>query len=157
MSSLPHYINWTHPHTIHHYCLIIAVPSQLQLLLTIPQCSQRLYSPYISNFEYFEHLEYLDQLDCLDCWNSKHCQPNTSTFVHLYIDGFSCHYQLMPSAGMFVPVILFHYHMILFSNSPLFSLPSFLHDSLTMRFRTFPVPLYLVIFVSCPQIGRAHV
>ena len=86
-----------------------------------------------------------------ECWNSKHCQPNTSTFVHLYIDGFSCHYQLMPSAGMFIPVIPFHYHMILFSNSPLFSLPSFLHDSLTMQFRTFPVPSYLVIFISCPS------
>ena len=57
----------------------------------------------------------------------------------------------MPLAGMFVPVILFHNHMILFSDSPLFSLPSFLHDSLTMRFRIFPVPLYLVMFVSCPS------
>ena len=90
------------------------------------------------------------------CWNSKRCQPDTSTFVHLYIDGFSCHYQLMPLAGMFIPIFLFHYHMILFSNSPLFSLPSFLHDSLTMWFRTFPVPLYLVIFVSCPSDVVPH-
>ena len=66
-----------------------------------------------------------------ECWNSKCCQPDTSTSVHLYIDGFSCRYQLMPLAGMFVPVILFHDHMILFSDSPLISLPSFLHDSLT--------------------------
>ena len=90
------------------------------------------------------------------CWNSKRRQPDTSTSVDLYIDGFSCHYQLMPSAGMFIPVIPFHYHMILFSNSPLFSLPSFLHDSLTMQFHTFPVPLYLVIFVSCPSDVVPH-
>ena len=42
------------------------------------------------------------------------------------------------------------------SNSPLFSLPSFLHDSLTMRFRIFPIPLYLVIFVSCPSDVVPH-
>ena len=90
------------------------------------------------------------------CWNSKRRQPDTSTSVHLYIDGFSCHYQLMLSASMFVPIILFHDHMILFSDSPLFSLPSFLHDSLTTRFRIFPVPLYLVMFVSCPSDVVPH-
>ena len=41
------------------------------------------------------------------CWNSKHLQPNTLTSLHLCIDGFSYRYQLMPSAGMFVPIILF--------------------------------------------------
>ena len=76
-------------------------------------------------------IRYQSNVVGLDCWNSKHRQPDTSTSVHLYIDGFSCRYQLMPSAGMFVPVIPFHDHMILFSDSPLFSLPSFLHDSLT--------------------------
>ena len=66
------------------------------------------------------------------CWNSKCRQPDTSTSVHLYIDGFSCHYQLMPLAGMFIPVILFHDHMILFSDSPL-----------TTRFRIFH-PFYIL-------------
>ena len=32
----------------------------------------------------------------------------------------------------------------------------FLHDSLTTRFCTFPVPLYLVIFVSCPSDVVPH-
>ena len=91
-----------------------------------------------------------------ECWNSKRRQPNTSTSVHLYIDGFSCCYQLMPLAGMFVPIIPFHDHMILFSDSPLISLPSFLHDSLTMRFCIFLFLLYLVMFISCPSDVVPH-
>ena len=52
---------------------------------------------------------------------------------------------------MFVPVIPFHDHMILFSDSPLISLPSFLHDSLTMWFCIFLFLLYLVMFISHPS------
>ena len=55
-----------------------------------------------------------------------------------------------------VPVIPFHDHMILFSDSPLISLPSFLHDSLTMWFCIFPFLLYLVMFISCPSDVVPH-
>ena len=87
-----------------------------------------------------------------ECWNSKRCQPDTLTSVHLYIDGFSCRYQLMPSASMFVPIIPFHNHMILFSDSPLISLPSFLHDSLTTWFCIFHSFYILSCSFLAPQM-----
>ena len=83
-----------------------------------------------------------------ECWNSKHHQPNTSISLHLCIDGFSCCYQLMASAGLFIPIIPFLNHMILFSDFPLTSLPSFLYDSLTMQLCIFLFLLYLVMFIS---------
>ena len=83
-----------------------------------------------------------------ECWNSKCCQPNTLTSLDLCIDGFSCCYQLMALAGLFIPIIPFLNHMILFSDFPLTSLPSFLYDSLTTQLCIFPFLLYLVMFIS---------
>ena len=82
------------------------------------------------------------------CWNSKCHQPNTLTSLHLCIDGFSCCYQLMALVGSFIPIIPFLNHMILFSDFPLTSLPSFLYDSLTMQLCIFLFLLYLVMFIS---------
>ena len=94
----------------------------------------------------------LPNLDCTmlegECWNSKRCQPNTLTSLHLCIDGFSCCYQLMALVGLFTPIIPFLNHMILFSDFPLTSLPSFLYDSLTTQLCIFPFLLYLVMFIS---------
>ena len=82
------------------------------------------------------------------CCNSRHHQPNTSTSLHLCIDGFSCCYQLMALAGLFIPIIPFLNHMILFSDFPLTSLPSFLYNSLTTQLCIFLFLLYLVMFIS---------
>ena len=74
--------------------------------------------------------------------------PNTLPSLHLWIDGFSCCYQLMASAGVFICIIPFLNHMILFSDSPLTSLPSFLYNSLTTQLCIFLFLLYLVMFIS---------
>ena len=84
------------------------------------------------------------ELVSISCWNSKHHQPDTSTSLHLCIDGFSCHHQLMPLAGMFVPVTSFPWpHDIILWLSIDFS------TIIPLRFLGYVTPYFPVPFISC--------